>query len=200
MDGEKLITAQPTDPTWRKWRPSDPIPAHWYTREAFQRLIAACVARDLEGGGKVRSVRDFIGGFHGFTGTAKRSAVLENSGLFRATLGVFFDGDRVDHAGIAQLLLAMQSHSRLVKPAALGLIGEENFRSVFAEDNADQDRFRYCRILSEDRGLPHIVEAAFAPSAAVSSTPRVCGVNWSAAIRDPFQNLGLFCSLGKVAL
>jgi len=89
-------------------------------------------------------VRDFIGGFHGFTGTAKRSAVLENSGLFRATLGVFFDGDRVDHAGIAQLLLAMQSHSRLVKPAALGLIGEENFRSVFAEDNADQDRFRYC--------------------------------------------------------
>lgn len=190
VNGEQLIPAGAPDPAWRKWRPSDPIPAHWYTREAFQRLIAACVARDLEDRKKIRSVRDFIGGFHGLAGTAKRSVVLDETGLFRATLGVFFDGDRVDHAGIARLLLTMQSHSRPVKPEALGLIGEQNFRSVFAADEADQERFKYCRILGEDRDLPYIVEAAFAPSATVSSTPLVCGINWSAAIHNPFKNLG----------
>jgi DNA topoisomerase VI subunit B len=189
-DGERLITCdEPTDPAWKKWVPSDPIPPHWYTPETLQRLIAASVHRDLEHGDPVRTVRDFIGGFRGLAGTAKRSEVLRAADLFRAPLDVFFDGDRVDHAGIARLLSAMQTHTRPVKPEALGLIGEDHFRRVFTWDEADQARFKYCRILGEDRGLPFVVEAAFAPATEQSSTPLVSGINWSAAIRSPFPNL-----------
>jgi DNA topoisomerase VI subunit B len=186
-DGKRLVNWEPTNSSWEKWKPSDPIPAHWYTTDRFQRLIAACVNRDIDHGDRVRLVRDFIGDFRGLSGTAKRSAILPR--LFRAApLDVFFAGEQVDHDGIARLLAAMQEHSRPVKPDALGLIGEEHFRDVFCVDGADQDRFKYHRVLGDDRGLPFVVEVAFAPADQSSSTPLVAGINWSAAIHDPFRN------------
>jgi hypothetical protein len=97
-DGERLVNMdKPGNAAWEKWRPSDPIPAHWYTLERFQRHIVACVKRDIDHRGQVhvRSVRDFLADFRGLSGTAKRSAVLSETGLFRAPLDVFFAGDQV---------------------------------------------------------------------------------------------------------
>jgi Histidine kinase-, DNA gyrase B-, and HSP90-like ATPase len=177
----------PSDPGWEKWRPFDPIPAHWYTPERLQRYIAACVNRDMEHGERVRSVRDFVAGFRGLRGTAKRAAVLEETGLARAPLSAFFDGDRVDHAGIARLLATMQDHSRPVKPEVLGLIGENHWREAFLAIGADLAGFKYSRILGHDQDLPFVVETAFAPGPDYSV---ISGINWSAALHDPFRSLG----------
>jgi DNA topoisomerase VI subunit B len=189
LDGEGLIHRKPTAPDWEKWKPSYPIPPAWYTPESLQRLIAASVNRDLEDGNRVRSVRDFLGGFAGLSSTAKRSVVLKETGLFRAGLDIFFDGERVDRDAIARLLRAMQGSGRLVKPRALGVIGEDHFRSIFAVDKADQDHLKYAPVAGEEGGLPYLVEVAFSPAAEVSTTPLVSGVNWSPAIHDPFRSL-----------
>lgn len=189
LDGAELVDCTPTDPDWQKWRPSDAIPPTWYTPDSLQRQIAASVHRDQERGNQVRSVRDFLGGFAGLSSTAKRSAVLGETGLFRARLDVFFDGDRVDRHAIARLLSAMQASGRTVKPKALGVIGEDHFRWLFAADNVDPARFKYARIAGEAGGLPFVVETAFAPTPEMSSTPLVSGVNWSPAINDPFGSL-----------
>lgn len=193
LNGERLVNvAEAIDPGWEKWRPSDPIPAHWYNADLLQRYMAACVHRDIENGSRVRSVRDFVGTFRGLSGTAKRAAVLKETELFRASLDVFFRGDQVDHVGITRLLGAMQRNTRPAKPEALGLIGEEHFRSVFETDDADQSRFKYTRTLGEDLGLPFVVEVAFAPAAERSPTPLISGLNWSPAIKNPFRSLGRY--------
>jgi DNA topoisomerase VI subunit B len=37
-----------TDPSWRKWRPSDPTCPHWYTPQHLERLVAAYLTHDVE--------------------------------------------------------------------------------------------------------------------------------------------------------
>jgi hypothetical protein len=196
-NGDRLVDwTTPTNPAWEKWRPSDPIPIHWYTAERLQRYIAACVNRDMEHGVRVRSVRDFVGDFRGLSSTVKRSAVLGETHLIRAALDVFFNCERVDHAGIAQLLEAMKRHSRPVKPESLGLIGEDHWRHALGSSDADWDGFRYARILGEDDDLPFVVEAAFIPDP--TGFEYISGINWSAAIGDPYRSLGRHGSLWSV--
>jgi hypothetical protein len=142
----------------------------------------------MEHGERVRSVRDFVAGFRGLRGTAKRAAVLEETGLARAPLSAFFDGDRVDHAGIARLLATMQDHSRPVKPEVLGLIGENHWREAFLAIGADLAGFKYSRILGHDHDLPFVVETAFAPARIIS----VIWVSiWSAALSSCFARSAL---------
>ena len=186
-DGESINWPEPTTPDWEKWRPTDQIPAHWYSAERLQRLIAACINRDQQNGKRVRLLREFVRDFRGLTGSAKLAAVLDELGLSRARLDMFFQDDRVDHDGIARLLAAMQQHSKPVKPERLGLIGREHFGRIFAVDGADPDQVKYSRELGHDGDLPFVVEAAFARIKDLSSTPLVSGINWSPAIGDPFR-------------
>jgi DNA topoisomerase VI subunit B len=202
-DGQRLVDWGPTDRNWQKWRPSDPTPAHWYNADQLQRLIAAQVNRDRESGKRVRLVRDFVGEFRGLSGTAKRKTVLDEIGLSRAPLDQFFRNDQVDHAGIARLLDAMQRHSRPVKPEVLGVIGKQHFQRVFLAKDADDqavEHFKYpTPLLREDlAGRPFIVEVAFAPM-----SPKIVsvfsGINWSAAIRNPFRSIGEYGLSGVLA-
>ena len=149
--------------------------------------MAACINRDQRDGKRVRLLREFVRDFRGLTGSAKLAAVLDELGLSRARLDVFFVEDKVDHAGIARLLAAMQQHSKPVKPERLGLIGRDHFARLFAVDGADPDQIRYSRELGHDGDLPFVVEAAFARIKDLSSTPLVSGINWSPAIGDPFR-------------
>jgi DNA topoisomerase VI subunit B len=44
-DGDRRLSwNEPTNPEWRKWTPSDPIPAHWYTPETTPSW-SACTSR-----------------------------------------------------------------------------------------------------------------------------------------------------------
>lgn len=196
LNGERVIETQPTNPNWQKWRPSDPIPTHWHTPETLHRYAGACINADRERGARVRSVRDFVAGFRGLSGTAKQKAVLDEIGLFRAPLDDLFTDNRVDQAAIASLLTAMQRNSNPVKPQALGTIRKEHFHRVLIEGNGGHPAsFKYHRIIDTDRaGLPFVVEAAFAAGDAA----QIAGLNWSAGIVNPFRSLSAWQSLDGI--
>ncbi len=43
--GERMMDVKSADPTWRKWKPSDPTLPHWYESDQFTRLVSAYLAR-----------------------------------------------------------------------------------------------------------------------------------------------------------
>ncbi len=65
------MTVMATDPTWAKWKPSDPTSAHWYTTQHLERLIAGYIAHDTDSG-RMRTVRDLVAEFRGLSGSAKQ--------------------------------------------------------------------------------------------------------------------------------
>ena len=83
---------QATNPSWPKWRPSDPTSAHWYGPQRLERLIAGYIAHD-EDAGRARTVREFIAEFRGLSSTAKHKRVLEATGC-RGPLGALRNGTR----------------------------------------------------------------------------------------------------------
>ena len=116
--GERRVV-RATNPSWQKWKPSDPTSAHWYKPEHLERLIAAYIAHDQESG-HVRTVRELITEFRGLSGTAKQKAVLNATGLSREPFTAFInDSGGIDDAKVRSLLTAMQAHSRPVKPQDL---------------------------------------------------------------------------------
>jgi hypothetical protein len=187
-DGER-ISLEPSDPAWRKWRPSDPTSPHWYTEDRLTRLMGAYIARDQDLGREPRTVREFISEFRGLTGTAKQKAVLDAIGASRVTLPAFFGTNGIDRRRIATLLTALQEHTRPVKPKDLGVIGEDHLRARFAAAGADLETFRYSRQLV-DVDLPQVVEVAFGYCPAGKRRQIATGVNWSPGIVNPFRRLG----------
>jgi hypothetical protein len=161
-NGKQRVSARASDPGWDKWRPSDPTSAHWYDAARLERLMAAHIARDQDRGRDPRMVREFIGEFRGFSGSANQKLVLDEIGAARLSLPQFFgDGDRVNKAAIARLLSAMRRHSRPVKPKDLGWIGKDHLTARFEAAGAAPQSFQYRRALLEVDGLPQVIEAAF---------------------------------------
>ena len=75
--------SEAVEPGWTKWTPSAPTSPHWYRVADLERLAGAFLSHDRERK-TVRVLRDFLAQFDGLTGTAKRKAVLDASGLQRA--------------------------------------------------------------------------------------------------------------------
>lgn len=194
--GEGLLV-EATDPTWAKWRPSDPTCAHWYRVEDLARLVAAYIKHDADRGDD-RTVRELVAEFRGLTGTAKQRAVLEATGLARMPLSALVDGQDLDRGHIHQLLAAMQAHSKPVRPAALGMIGRDHLQRRFAWLGGEMETFAYDKKAGESDGVPWIVEAAFAWLPSVSGRRLMSGVNWSPGILVPFRHLGRSGSLDYV--
>jgi len=92
--GEETRTSA-TNPGWKKWNPSEPTSAHWYSQEDFDRLVAAYIAYDQDRGVD-RYVRELVKEFRGLTGTAKQRAVLEETGLANTLLSSLVNGDGRD--------------------------------------------------------------------------------------------------------
>jgi DNA topoisomerase VI subunit B len=186
FDDDPRITARPNDAQWTKWRPSDPTSPHWYDQARFERLLAA-YAKDHGD----RTVREFITEFRGLQGSAKGADILDQVGLARVTIGDLFDaGGKPRAQKIARLLAAMQDASRMVKPAELGVIGEEHFRKCFAAHGGNLATFAYKRLLTVDSDIPVVIEAAFAYAHDCQRRILFTGVNFSPAIVNPFRQLG----------
>jgi len=88
-DGVEHTTWEASDPTWRKWVPSQPTSPHWYTPERFAQLLMAYLREERQGLA-ARSVRELLAEFDGLSGTTARKAVLEAAGLQRAMLEPIF--------------------------------------------------------------------------------------------------------------
>ena len=180
-----------TNPSWPKWRPSDPTSAHWYQPKHLGRLIAGYVAHD-EDADRDRTVREFVAEFRGLSGTAKQKKVLEATGLGRASLSGLRNGTGLDAGLVANLLIAMQEQSRPVKPAQLGVIGETHLRKRFVAAGCEMQSFDYKRVVGCTDGIPWVIETAFGWCPDASHRRLVTGVNWSPGIINPFRVLGRF--------
>jgi DNA topoisomerase VI subunit B len=181
-----------TTPNWTKWLPSEPTSPHWYGTEEFERLVSAYVAHDQDRGND-RSVRELVTEFRGLTGTAKQKKVLKETGLTRTNLSALADGDGLRHDVLAKLLGAMKTHSKPVKPAALGIIGEAHIRTRLEQLGCEMETFQYKRTAEVDSdGLPAVIETAFAWRGDQCTEQRrlITGVNWSPGIGNPFRTLG----------
>jgi DNA topoisomerase VI subunit B len=180
-----------TEPDWKKWLPSSPTSAHWYTDERFASLIAAYLTQERSGG-RSRTVREFVSEFDGLSSTAKQKGVLEVAGLSKATLQDLASDGEIDTDAVSRLLVAMQECSRPVKAKRLGVLGEEHCRNHLTRRcGVDQESVRYRRVVAGDGDLPFVLEVAFGVKADDRANRRevYVGVNWSPALQSPFYQL-----------
>jgi DNA topoisomerase VI subunit B len=185
------IRFEPTQPDWKKWRPSDPTSPYWYEVDNAVRLVAGYIAHDKDRG-KDRTVREFVSEFRGLSSTVKQKKVLDATGFTRTNLSDLVNGDGVvRRKSVEALLEAMRLQSKPVKAPMLGILGEDHLKQRFAGLGCEMESFEYRKIPKTGAdGLPIMVEAAFAWCGEERSRRLITGVNWSAAIQDPFRQLG----------
>lgn len=190
---ETLVDFAATATDWKKWRPNQPTNALWYEGRHLERLIGACLVHDRQHDRR-RTVAEFLQQFDGFTGSAKRKQVIEETGLARVYLDEITVGGQFDTDVVSRLLATMQGHSREVTPARLGFIGADHFAAHFQELGCEPDSIQYAKIARVDDGLPFTLEAAFGWLGQRGDNHRqlFTGVNWSAAIKNPFRAFGRY--------
>ena len=194
---EEFVNVEATNPDWSKWRPRDPTSPHWYTEARLQRYLSAHVARDRDLG-RDRPVREFVAEFRGLSGTRKRKAILAEAGVSHRSLRTFFGKDKVNRAGIGNLLAAMQRHSAPVPPQRLGIIGQEHIKTQFLAAGGAEETFKYDRRTGvTEHNIPYVVETAFGlhrsgldEGSSAVGRKIVTGANWSVAIQNPFRTFG----------
>jgi hypothetical protein len=175
------------DRQWRKWLTSTQTSPHWYTDDSLRSLIAGYVAEERAGGPR-RTVREFVSGFYGLSGTGKQKKVVDAANMSGLALSDLVDGEDLPLERVGVLLKALQRESRPVRAHRLGVIGEEVFRHRLEHAyGADPHNLRYKKQLSGDdaNDLPFVVEVGFGIHAAErTGEPRrlVVGLNWSPAI------------------
>jgi DNA topoisomerase VI subunit B len=133
------------------------------------------------------TVRELVSRFGGLTATAKQKAVCAAAGLTHARLSDLAKDNAPDMSAAARLLEAMQDHSRLVKPAELGVIGKDAIASRFAALGYEAQSFKYAKAETKS-SRPSIIETAFAWCPGGERT-LITGVNWSPGILNPFRQL-----------
>jgi hypothetical protein len=195
-------TWEATLPGWQKWKPCQPTSAHWYELPHLERLIGAYITHDRDAG-KDRLISDFVAEFDGLARSGKRTKVLTDTGLKRVPLSQLVAGDRLDSARVAELLAAMQRHTRLVQSPRLGMIGEDHLKARLLGMGVLPESFRYSRKLGKSTNaqtngdakasfLPWVLESAFGWLGPEAEDQRriYTGANWSAAIGNPFREFG----------
>ena len=175
-----------------KWLPSWPTSAHWYDLGRFRRYMAA----HIQHRGKI-TVREFISEFDGMTGTAKQKTVLAETSSSHMALRKYFGARKANTGNIAKLLASIKAHTKPVKPAALGIIGKDHLYRRMEDAGGDPRTFTYKRDLGITAGIPYVSEFAFGlhrDGLGIGNEPSrrkiIRGVNWSAAINDPFRQIG----------
>lgn len=188
--GSKVIY-RASDPAWKKWKPDKPTSPHWYELQHLERLVAAHIAKDRDRGTD-RTVADFIKQFDGLTGTQKRKAVIEQTGMSRFNLSALASDDGLNSSRVDELLTSMKQHTKPVNPKRLSVIGKDHLAARFSELGCDSEQFQYSKRFGVDEGLPYVLEAAFSWRADDADDKRqiFTGANWSSAIKNPFRAFG----------
>jgi DNA topoisomerase VI subunit B len=191
-DGGDVLRFDPTSPAASKWLPSDPTSPHWYTVARLQELIAAYLNQERTGG-RARTVREFVSEFRGLSATGKQKAVTQAAELSGAWLRDLIDGDSLSAPLTDRLLTAMQAESRLVKPDALGVLGEAHLSTWLERDaGVGRESVRYKKVDGLADGLPFVLEVAFGVYRGdCDEFPRslAVGLNWTPALASPLAEL-----------
>ena len=177
-----------TSETCKKWLPSAPTSAHWYSSESLVNLVAAYITDERRNGRQAKTVREFVSEFRGLRGSAKQKTVLEIAGLSGLRLADMVHSDEVDAAVVERLLAAMQGSTKPVQPHALGVIGNEHLTARMVKDHCvDLDSIRYKKVAQSD-GLPYVLEMAFGVYTEESQScgrEIITGLNWAPTLRIP---------------
>jgi DNA topoisomerase VI subunit B len=190
----EVVTWEALCPQWEKWKPKQPTSAHWYELVHLKRLIGACITQDRDASTD-RLISELVEQFDGYSGSAKRTKVLGDTGLKRAKLSELVAGDTFDDDRITALLAAMRRYSKPVTWKRLGEIGEDNLKKRLLGLGVLPESFRYERKKPDTSGppvLPYVLECAFGYLGNNAAQERriYTGANWSAAITNPFRSFG----------
>jgi DNA topoisomerase VI subunit B len=195
LDGKK--TVWPTlDPSWTKWRPDNPLSPHWYEPRHLERLIAAYITHDRDLG-EDRLVSDFLKDFEG-----QRNKVLRRTRLAGKRLSDLVLKDDLHRPKIHKLLTVMQEFSKPVQSNRLGVIGRDHLEARLLEMGIEPNSFTYqADIAKRPKSvtnknasffLPSVIECASGYLGPKAKDRRgiYMGVNFSAAIKNPFRSFG----------
>jgi hypothetical protein len=176
-----------SSPDWQKWMPRSPTSPHWYTPESFRALFAAYVSEERTNG-KAKTMREFVSEFHGLRRSQMQKDVLDSVGLSGALMRDLVEADDVSVARVTPLLLAMQRESRIVKPEALGIIGERHLRSCLVDHyGVNEATVSYKKVTGIENGLPFVGESAFGEFEDTSTGKVVqYGLNFAPCLTPPF--------------
>jgi hypothetical protein len=182
-----------TSREWHKWRADAPTSPHWYTPERLRTLVAAYVSHE-RGADTARTVRELVAEFNGLSGSAKQKQVALQAGLSGATLQDLVEGNDINVESVARLLSAMQDATRPIKPASLGVLGEEHFRAHMAVyQHVAPDSIRYKKMEGLTGNMPFVLEMAvgnFEQEYSDYGSTISVGLNFSPALSNPMRQLG----------
>jgi DNA topoisomerase VI subunit B len=179
---------------WSKPLPTDPTSAHWYTTEDLERLVFAHVNR-AKRGGRDLPIGEFVRSFLGLSSTVKAKKVCAEVDDIEHL------SDFEDHRELVNVLLrTMQAEGRAPKPAALGQVPEDHYRTAF-EDWYGVRRFWFKRATVMDGSVPWVMEVAIAETEDPGDL--FYGINYSPSFDDPLARLPLaagdLCTTGAAS-
>ncbi len=186
LEGQRTWPAR--QPDFAKWSPSDPTSPWWYTTDDLERLIAAH-AIHANNGNRDLPLRELVGQFRGLSSTIKQKAVTSQFPQKRVSDFVR-DGD-LDESAVAALLAALKDKTKPVKPQHLGVLGEENARTVLSDwYELEPDCFNYFCDKGYEDGLPYVLEIVMARKSK-DGLEKFLGLNFAPTYGDPFAEARL---------
>jgi hypothetical protein len=163
---------------WRKFLPTDPTPAHWYTAQEFARLVHL----KAEHGHAEQPLGDFIQEFKGLSRVWRKV----RQALSVETLAQLAD----EPLAIPTLHTAMCAHTPAPKPEILGRVGPDHFRHRFDKSfKIVSNRFWYKHQWASVDGMPYLIEAALAETE--ESGGVFYGLNYGVPFTDPLSTTRL---------
>lgn len=161
---------------WRKFLPTDPTPAHWYTLAEFSRLVHRVAGQAPE---------HLLGAFiQEFKGTSRKWRSLQNV-VSAKTVGQLADSN-----DIAVLHDALLTANDAPKPEVLGRVGPDHFRHGFdSHFGIVGNRYWYKHQWGIADEMPYLIEAAIAETEQPGGV--FYGLNYSVPFSDPLSTTRL---------
>jgi hypothetical protein len=127
------------------------------------------------------------------THVQKQKSVFEAADLPGPSLADLVVGNRVNKKAVERLLKAMTGASSPLRSEDLGVLGRDHLKNCLVQrfGCVRDSHLRYCKRSSEKgAALPFVLEVAYGLKRAKRpGYAPVFGVNWSPALREPFEEL-----------
>jgi len=160
---------------WRKFLPTDPTPAHWYTRNEFAVLVHLIAKQNPR-----KMLSDFIQEFKGLSRIWRKVQHL----VAAKTIEQLAESPLT----ITTLHEALLTHAKKPKPEILGRVGPDHFQQRFnaefiIKSERKGERYWYKHQWAIDGGTPYLIEVAIAETEIAGGV--FYGLNYSSPFADP---------------
>ena len=165
------------DGRWRKFLPTDPTPAHWYTPDEFSRLVHRIAGQSPDQllGHLIRE----------FKGTSRNWRTIQKTASIK-TVGQLADSA----TAITALHDALINANPAPKPEVLERVGPDHFRQRIDERfTILNSRYWYKHQWGIAAGMPYLIEVAIAETERPGDV--FYGLNYSVPFSDPLSTTAL---------